>query len=157
MASGSFNIGRKLHYDMIYRRTVPLPANFFLALVTAANVPNADMETLGEMVEIAAGAGYTSGGIAIAPNEIEFPTNAVDEATDKAVLVMKDQEFTATAGVGDKIPLTGAGAAYAVLTMPGATVSTRNVLRWFDLGGPREVSAGQSIRIPAITTEGRTA
>lgn len=154
MSSGITNYARAAKYDVYFRAATP-PTNFYLALITSANVPNEDTVNFSELTQIATGAGYVSGGISVSRNNVDFPTLTTDNANDKAVLTMKDQSFTATANPGDQIPLTGAGASYAVLTDDNATVANRKVLAWFDLGGARQVSAGQALMVPGLTVEMR--
>ena len=126
------------------------PASFFLALVTDATAPGPDTNTLADLTEIAAGNGYTAGGIAIAKNTTDFPTSTEDDANDKGIIGLKDIKFIANGG---PIPASGNGARYAVLTGPGATVSSRKVYLWIDLVSARTVSDGQELRINGITAE----
>jgi hypothetical protein len=56
-----------------------LPTTFYAALVTSAGAPTADTNTLGELTEIAAGNGYTAGGISLSKNTTDFPSLTEDE------------------------------------------------------------------------------
>jgi hypothetical protein len=51
-----------------------LPTNFFIALVTADNEPDAETNTLGQLTQIATGNGYTSGGVQLTKNPPDFHT-----------------------------------------------------------------------------------
>lgn len=152
MANFTTNRCRYLELERMYRSGT----TFHLALCTAATTPSEDINTLGELTEISAGAGYTTGGITLTGNSTDFPTLTEDDTNDKAIIVLRDITFTASGG---PIPLTGSGAAYAVLTATGGTVSQRAVLRIWDIrdgqGTARQVSDGQSIIIPGLTIERR--
>lgn len=152
MASGVTNRCRASEFDIVYRGATA-PASFKLALCTAATTPTEDTNTLSELTQIAAGAGYTSGGITLNRNSTDFPTLTEDDANDKAVLIIKDITFTASGG---PIPLSGSGAAYVVLT-----TASGDVWRWWDIrdgqGTARQVSDGQSLIVPGLTSERRKA
>lgn len=125
-------------------------ATLYLVLCTEANVPTEDTNTLSDLIEVAAGAGYTSGGIALTANATDFPTITEDDTNDEAVVTMRDISFVASGG---ELPLSGAGAAFAVLTGSGGTVSAREVLSTWDIrnaGGARRVSDTQSLLLQGL-------
>lgn len=121
-----------------------VPANYYVALVTSAVAPSADIDTLGQLTEIAAGNGYTSGGYQLTPGGTDFDTLAEDDASDLAKVLIKDVVFTASGG---NLPASGNGARYAVLTDANATVGSREVLAYWDLSADRVVSSGQSLTL----------
>lgn len=143
---------RAAEFDIVYRGAAA-PANFKLALCTAANVPTEKTNTLGELVEIAVGAGYNAGGITINRNTTDFQTLTEDDTNDKAICVIRDLTLTASGG---PIPLIGSGAAFAVLTTP-----TGDVWRAWDIrdsgGSSRAVSNTQSLLINGLGMEKRKA
>jgi hypothetical protein len=120
------------------------PTTFYVALVTSATAPTADTNTLGDLTQIAAGNGYTSGGIAVARNSTDFDTLTEDDTNDRGDLQIKDLTWTASGG---SIPGSGNGARYAVLTDDNATVNSREVYAYWDLTSDRSVSTGQTLTL----------
>lgn len=141
--AGFTNRGKKLIQDQ-YFRGATAPANFYLALVTSAVAPTADTNIFSELTEIAAGNGYTSGGISVARNSTDFPTLTEDDTNDRGDLFLKNEVWTASGG---SLPASGNGARYAVLLDDNATVGSRQVIAYFDLVSDRTVSVGQSLTI----------
>ncbi len=120
------------------------PTNFFVALVTNAVAPVVDTNTLSELTEIAAGNGYSSGGISLTKNATDFDVLTEDDTNDRAFIQIKDLVWTASGG---PIPASGSGASFAVLTDDNVTVGSREVYVSWDLGGARTVSDGQSLTL----------
>jgi len=120
------------------------PSSFYVALVTAAVAPAADINTLGELTEIADGNGYTEGGYQLNRDGTDFDTLTEEDLTDQGIVQVKDVVWTA--GGGD-IPDSGAGARYAVLTDDNGTVGNREVIAYWDLVSPRTVSDGQTLTL----------
>jgi hypothetical protein len=120
------------------------PTTFYVALVTSAAAPTADTNTLGDLTQIAAGNGYTSGGIAVARNSTDFDTLTEDDTNDRGDLQIKDLTWTASGG---SIPGSGNGARYAVLTDDNGTVNSREVYAYWDLTSDRSVSTGQTLTL----------
>lgn len=145
-----FNRGLYLLLDTYFRARTQ-ETGFYLALCTDAVIPNPDHNTLGDLVQIAAGAGYTSGGIALSANSTDFPTLTENDSADEAFIIIKDLTFTATGG---PIPLSGSPVSFAVLTGPGATVSARNLIVSWNVkdsgGNGRAVSDTQSLLVPGL-------
>lgn len=143
MASGFTNRGKFLLFGYVFRGTT-LPTNFYVALATSATAPTADTNTLGELTEITAGNGYTTGGYSLARNATDFDTLTEDDTGDKALIQLKDVAWTASGG---NLPASGSGARYAVLTDDNATVASRQVLAFWDLTSDRTVSSGQPLTL----------
>lgn len=145
--SGWTNRGmyRMLNY---FFRGAALPANFYVALVTNATAPSWDTNTLGELTQIVAGNGYTSGGYALTPGETDFPTLTEDDDARYAEIVLKGFAWSAAGG---SIPASGSGATYAVLTTYHATVGSREVMYYWYLGGARSVSSGNTLSMADLT------
>jgi hypothetical protein len=129
--------------DQVLRRST-MPTNYYVALVTSAVAPSADTNTLGQLTEIAAGNGYTTGGYQLTPNATDFDTSTEDDTNDRGFIQLKDITWTASGG---SIPASGSGARYAVLTDDNVTVGSREVLLYWDLGADRSVSNGQSLTL----------
>jgi hypothetical protein len=127
-----------------YLRGGTIPTNFFIALVTSAVAPGADINTLGQLTEIAAGNGYTSGGYQLTPNATDFDVLTEDDTNDRGLIQVKDVVWTASGG---PIPASGSGARYAVLTDDNGTVASREVLAYWDLSSDRQVSDGQPLTL----------
>lgn len=125
-------------------RAVSVPTNFYVALVTSADVPDADTNVLGDLTEIAAGNGYTSGGFSLTPGATDFDTNTEDDANDRGLVQIKDVVWSASGG---NIPASGSGARYAVLTDDNATVASREVYAFWDLTADRTVSDTQDLTL----------
>lgn len=135
---GKFNIlGR-------YFRGVAFPTNFYAALVTSAVAPVADTNTKSELTEIAAGNGYTTGGISLTRNSTDFDVLTEDDTNDRALVQIKDLVWTASGG---PIPSSGSGARYMILTDDNVTQGSREVEFYWDLAADRTVSDGQTLTI----------
>jgi hypothetical protein len=120
-----------------------LPANYFVALVTDAVVPADGTVTFGELTEIAAGNGYTSGGMSISLNSTDF-----DEESETPTWVrMRNLVWTATGG---PLPASGDPAVYAVVLLPNATVADREV---FSVHGPFDPGLAVSEDQPLTLTD----
>lgn len=143
MASGITNRGKYKMLDWVFRATA-LPTNYYVALVTSAATPTVDTNTLSELTEIAAGNGYTAGGISLTKNSTDFDTLTEDDSGDLGKVQIKDLTWTASGGT---LPASGNGARYAVLTDDNATQGSRLVLAWFDLVSDRSVSSGQPLTL----------
>lgn len=143
MAVGWTNKGKYKALDWVFRNSAEV-TNFYIALVTSATAPTADTDTLGQLTEIAAGNGYTSGGYQLTPGATDFDVINEDDTGDLAKIQVKDVVWTASGG---PIPASGNGARYAVLTDDNATVGSRLVLAYWDLTSDRSVSDGQSLTL----------
>lgn len=123
---------------------VAVPTNYYVALVTSAIAPTADTNTLGQLTEIAAGNGYTSGGISLTPGVTDFDVHTEDDTNDRGFVQIKDLVWTASGG---SIPASGDGARYAILTDDNVTVGSREIYGYFDLTSDRSVSDGQTLTV----------
>jgi hypothetical protein len=125
-------------------RQETMETNLYIALVTDATAPTADLNTLSELTEIAAGNGYTTGGYQLTPGATDFDVWTEVDASDWALVQIKDVVWTASGG---PIPASGSGARYAVLTDDNATVGNREVYHYWDLTSDRSVSSGQTLTL----------
>ena len=143
MPSGVTNKGK---YRMLggYFRGEALPTSFYVRLITVAVVPTVDTNTASELTEIAAGNGYTAGGISVARNATDFDVFTEDDTNDRALIQIKDIVWTAAAG---PLPASGAGASYAVLTDANVTDGSREIIDFWDLVSARSVSSGQTLTL----------
>lgn len=146
MALGWTNRGKYLHQRWIYG-AVALPAHFYVVLVTSANVPGPDTNTLSELTEITEGNGYTTGGYQLTPGATDF-TITEDDSGDLAYTVIKDVTWTASGG---SIPPSGSAAHYAVFTTDESTVGNRQVVHYWNLGGNVSKDNGFAITLAALT------
>lgn len=140
--AGFTNRGKKLILASFFNNTAP--TNVYAALCTAATTPTADTNTLSELTEIAAGNGYTSGGISLTRNATDFPSLTEDDTNDRSSITCKTLEWTAAGG---NLPASGNGARWLVLVDDNATVGNRQVIAFFDLAADRTVSDGQKLTI----------
>jgi hypothetical protein len=115
-----------------------------VALVTSATAPTQDINTLGELTEIAANNGYTSGGFQLAKNSTDWDVWTEDDTNDRGLIQIKDITWSASGG---SIPDTGNGARYTVLTDDNGTVGSREVYAYWDLSSDRSVSDGQDLTL----------
>jgi len=143
MAVGWTNRGKYSALSWLFRGGT-IPTNFYVALVTSAVAPTCDINTFGELTEIAAGNGYTTGGYQLTPNSTDFDVINEDDSNDLAKIQVKDVVWTASGG---SIPDSGDGARYAVLLDDNETVGSRLVLAYWDLVSDRSVSDGQSLTL----------
>lgn len=144
MAVGWTNKGKYSDLLWVFRDRASLPTNFYVALVTSAVAPTCDINTLGELTQIATGNGYTDGGYQLTPNSTDFDVINEDDSGDLAKIQIKDIVWTASGG---PIPDSGSGARYAVLTDDNETVGSRLVLAYWDLVSDRSVSNGQTLTL----------
>jgi len=120
------------------------PTNLYVFLATSAGTPTADTNTKSELTEIAAGNGYTAGGISLGRNATDFDVLTEDDTNDRAFVQARDLVFTASGG---PIPASGGGARWAGLTDDNATVGSRDVIAAWDLVEDRSVSSGQDLTL----------
>jgi len=121
-----------------------MPTKFYIALVTSAVAPTVDINTLGELTQIATGNGYTDGGYELTPGATDFDVMTEDDSGDKALVQIKDIVWTASGG---PIPDSGDGARYAVLTDDNGTIANRQVIAAWDLVSDRSATEGHSITL----------
>lgn len=143
MASGFTNRGKKLMAEA-YFKAGTAPTTFYMALLTSATSPTADSNVMSDHTQIAAGNGYTDGGLAVERSAVGFDVSTEDDATDKHYLQIKNLVWTASGG---SLPASGNGARWAVLTDDNATVSARQIIAYFDLVSDRSVSVGQTLTL----------
>lgn len=141
--AGWTNKGKFGALDARYRGTA-IPTNYYVALVTSAVAPVADINTLSELTEIASGNGYTSGGISLTPGATDFDVLTEDDTNDRGLVQVKDLVWTASSG---PLPSSGNGARYAVLTDDNVTVGSREVYNYWDLTSDRSVTDTQSLTL----------
>lgn len=141
--AGMTNRGKNTINDVFFTGATP-PTNFYVAIVTSATAPTADTNTLGELTEIAAGNGYTTGGYQLDRNDTDFDSLVENDTNDRSELQILDVTWTASGG---SIPNSGNGARYAVLTDDNATVGSRIVITYWDLVSDRTVSDGQDLTL----------
>ena len=153
MGSGLTNVGKQRLLEMALRNTQDSAAAdtqpLFLALITSAVTPSATILTFGELTEIAAGNGYTSGGDVITRDGSDLTVwdNSSDTAGSYGRIQLKNFVWTASGG---NLPSSGSGASFAVLLDDNATVSSRQVYAWFDLSEARTIGSGAKLTLVDI-------
>ena len=93
--AGWTNKGKMSILDAYFRNN-GAPTNFYVALVTSATAPDADTDTMGDVTEISAGNGYTSGGYQLSKNSTDFDTLTEDDTNDRGLVQVKDVVWTAS-------------------------------------------------------------
>jgi hypothetical protein len=153
MASVTTNRGKfQILGNYFLAQSGTAPIGFNLALITAAGVgttsnpiapsaSNCNTWAAASANEIPAGNGYSTGGVAIPQNSTGFPTFTEDDVNNRAFVGLQTVSWTASGG---NLPISGNGAAYAVLM---DQTSSKNVVMILDLGGSRTVSDTQSLQI----------
>lgn len=141
--SGITNRGKYWLLEQVFRNATE-PTSLYAALVTSATAPTVDTNTFSELTEIAAGNGYTAGGIALTRNSTDFDVLTEDDSGNLAYVQVRDLVWTASGG---NLPASGSGARYAILTDDNATQGSRLVLAWWDLSSDRTVSSGQPLTL----------
>jgi len=141
---GMTNRGAYLLLQLYFQAVNPHGSftGFYLALLDDAEAPNADWDTMTGRSEIPSGNGYTSGGIAVARDNVDFDVLTEDDGNDRALVQIKDITWTASGG---NLPSAGNGARYAVLLTDEATVGSRQTIGTFDLGANWFASSGQDL------------
>lgn len=141
--AGWTNRGKYNTLNLVFRNATE-PTNFYMFLATSATAPTADINTKSELTEVAAGNGYTAGGISLNRDATDFDVLTEDDTNDRALIQIKDLVWTASGG---NLPASGNGARYAILTDDNATPASREVWNYFDLVSDRTVSTGQTLTL----------
>lgn len=128
---------------LVWVRGVAAETNLYVALLTSATAVGVDTNVMSDVTEVAAGNGYTAGGIQLTPNATDFDVLTVDEPGDYAYAQIKDLVWTASGG---NLPSSGA-ARYAALTDDEGVVANREVYLGWDLGSDRVVSDTQTLTL----------
>lgn len=127
------------------------PPGFAIALITAGGVGTSDAAPVAPTAsncltwndcaqnEIPAGNGYVSGGIQLPRDNTAWTSFVEDDANNRALVGLRNISWTAAGG---NLPISGGGAAYAVLM---DTSPAKNVVMVLDLGGSRTVSDTQQL------------
>ena len=151
MASGITDVGKRWILEVAFAQTMNNTAadthdnTMRVALVT--NTPSADTTLWSEMTEISAVNGYDAGGQAITRNATFFPDSEPDTDTESGSIAygfiqLKDLSWLADGGsIGSPT--------YAVLVdnENDGVHANNNVIAWWDLGGARSVSNGQTLTL----------
>jgi hypothetical protein len=132
----------------VWLRNETAPTTFYLALASNDTPPTVDTNLMSDCSEIAAGNGYTAGGVAIARSAVGFDVWTEDDTNDLGLVEIKDAVYTASGG---PIPSSGNGARWALLTDDNGVVASREVYAYFDLVSDRTVSDTQSLTIQDAT------
>lgn len=127
-----------------YFRGAAAPANFFAVLYTSAIAPDQDRNTNADMTMIAAGNGYTAGGVSVARSSVGFDVLTEDDTNNRAFVQAADIAWTASGG---PLPASGNGARYVGLTDDNATVANRQIIGILDLVSDRSVSDTQALTL----------
>ena len=141
--AGWTNRGKFMGLKRLHDGTA-LPTNYYVALFTSATAPTQDINTKGELTEIAAGNGYTAGGIILALNGTDFDTTLEDDTGDLGSIKIKDIVWTAAGG---NLPSSGNGARYACLTDDNVTQGSREIYYYWDLTSDRTISDTQTLTL----------
>ena len=125
-------------------RGAAVPANYNVALCTADTTPTYDTNVLSDLTEIAAGNGYSTGGVSLESSAVGFTSLVENDTDDRAEMKARNIEITSTGGV---IPASGNPARYAAITDNNATVADRIIIFVLDLGSNRTIPDGETMII----------
>lgn len=140
--AGVTNRGKKVILNAYFTAdTTDEPLDFDMVLVTSAVAPDADRSTLAGLTEVASGNGYTTGGINVTRDATGFDVITQVDASDHALIQIKDLVWTAATG---PIPASGSPPRYACLMDDAATP---NLIAFFDLVSDRTVSDTQTLTL----------
>lgn len=133
-----------------YRRTLAwlrgaaFPTQFYAALCIASPAPTILTKTLGQLTQIAAGNGYTDGGIALGRNSTDFPTVTENDGSSRIDWLLRNLVWMATGGT---LPGSGNPARWVVITDDNGTVANREVWAYWSDGQDKVVSTGQPLTV----------
>ena len=144
--AGWTNRGKYRILEAFYRNA-NVPTNLYIALITSAVAPGPDINTFSELTEIAAGNGYTAGGIQLNRNATDFDVLTEDDTNDRALIQLKDIVWTAAGG---DLPASGNGARYSIIMDDNATQANRHILNYHDLVSDRVVSDTQALTLQNV-------
>lgn len=116
MASLVTNRARFNVLGIVFRNATE-PTTFTLLLALNSDPPTVDDNVFGDLAEIAAGNGYTTGGVVVNRNATDFDTITEDDTNDRALVQMKDFVFTASGGDAQQV-----GAANQIMTQAAAAI-----------------------------------
>lgn len=140
--AGVTNRGKKVIMGTYFQAdATDTPVQFKLLLVTSAVAPGPDQSVLSGLTEVASGNGYTTGGEVITRNSTGFDVITQVDASDHALIQIKDVVWTASGGA---IPASGDPPRYACLMDDDATP---NLVAFFDLVSDRTVSDTQTLTL----------
>jgi len=152
MASGITDVGKRWILELAFQRTFNGnlhhdTQDLVMRVALVTNTPNADTTLWSEMTEISADNGYVAGGKPISRNTTDFDVSKPDTDTESGSIAygyiqLKDVDWEADGGsIGSPT--------YAVLVdnENNAVHANNNVIAWWDLGGARSVSDGQTLTL----------
>ena len=148
---GSTNRGKFRLLDHEFRRTA-LPTNYFLALVISSGSPGPDTNVLGDLTEIAAGNGYSAGGVSLDPNATDFDVITEDDDEDRGVIQIKDITILAAGG---PIPVSGPAAFAVGLTDDDVVLADREIFYYWSLGAETTILENNSLTLRDLTIRAR--
>lgn len=114
-----------------------------LALILTTDVPTWATKVQSELTEVANGNGYTTGGIAVALNSTDWPTETESDTAGRQYFERKLKTVSWTAS-GGNIPASGDGPKAVVLVDDAADP---NVIAYIDLGSERTVVSGLPLTV----------
>ena len=118
-----------------------------LAVILTTDLPTFGTKDTSELTEVANGNGYTTGGISVALDATDWPTETESDTAGQQYFerLMKSQAWAASGG---NIPASG-GVPLAVVLIDDA--GTPNVLGWIDLGTAKTIVSGLSLTMPGMS------
>jgi len=109
---------------------------FNIAFITDTNVPTEDTKVFSELEEIATGNGYSTGGIPVARNAVNFAGTFEDDVNDLAAVGMALVSIVATGGT---IPSSGDGISYLVFLDNDPVIADREVYGFAQFSGTEKI------------------
>lgn len=124
-------------------RNTSIPTNLYARLVTDAAVADT-VNVASDLTQIAAGNGYTAGGMSLTRNATDFDVLTEDDGNHRSYIQLKDLVWTAAGG---NLPSSGNGARFMVLTDDNGVDANRDVFCGFDLVAARTISDTQTLTL----------
>lgn len=120
----------------------------YLVLLTSVTPPNDNTVTMANVSEVAAGNGYTSGGILLGFSDLTIGADVAHPETGALgnYITVAPQSWTASGGF---LP-NGEAARYAALTSIGAVIANRYIYDIFAFGKAEQVPDGFPFSLPDI-------
>ena len=140
--AGFTNRGKYLLLQYVFNASsVQTPTNaFYIALVTDATAPSADINTLSQLTEIPLANGYSR--LVVLFTSTEFDNVTENDTTDQGTVQLKDLTWTAAGG---NLPSSGSGASHVLLITDNTT--TAEILAYGSLSVARTVTDTQELTL----------
>ena len=151
MASGITDVGKRWILELAFQRTfngnVHDPNDITMRVALVTNTPGADTTLWSEMSEISATNGYVAGGAEIDRDATDFNISKPDTDTESGSIAYGYVQLADVSWEADGGSIGSPTYAVLVDNENNAVHANNNVIAWWDLGGARSVSDGQTLTL----------